>query len=105
MVAWIWNRHRPGTRSLFEAKCPGSNRITESVTVTATQSPALTIDKTTTTATYSAVNDPIDYSYLVTNSGNVTLYNLSVVDDHVASPTTRFRIASPRAVPRTRSAW
>ncbi len=54
---------------------------TDTVTVDATQSPALTIDKSTTTTTYAAPGDAIDYSYLVTNSGNVTLYDVSVVDD------------------------
>ena len=37
------------------------------------QSPALTIVKTATPTTYSTVGAVISYSYLVTNSGNVTL--------------------------------
>ncbi|MDX9848796.1 MAG: hypothetical protein RBT74_17590, partial [Tenuifilaceae bacterium] len=50
-------------------------------TVNLSQNPALTIEKTATPTTYDSVGDVISYSYLVTNSGNVTLYNLFVVDD------------------------
>src|SRR5205807_6780757 len=43
--------------------------------------PALTLDKTG-TGTYSAVNDVLHYSYLVTNSGNVDLAGpFTVADD------------------------
>ena len=41
--------------------------------MTAVQSPALTLVKTATPAIYSAVGQTIDYSYLVTNTGNVRL--------------------------------
>ena len=50
----------------------------DSETVTADQNPALTIVKTATPATYDSVGDVIGYSYLVTNSGNVTLYGITV---------------------------
>ncbi|MDK9712390.1 DUF7507 domain-containing protein [Acidaminobacter sp.] len=53
----------------------------DSETVTAVPMPALTIVKTAAPATYDAVGDTISYSYVVTNTGNVTLYNVSVVDD------------------------
>ncbi|MEG3791275.1 OmpA family protein, partial [Lysobacter sp. CCNWLW3] len=44
--------------------------------------PALTIDKSTTTANYAAVGDTISYSYLVTNTGNVSLTGpVTVADD------------------------
>ena len=43
--------------------------------------PALSLVKTATPTTYSKVGDVIAYSYLVTNSGNVTLYGITVVDD------------------------
>jgi uncharacterized repeat protein (TIGR01451 family) len=44
--------------------------------------PVLTLLKSTTTTTYSAVGDLIDYSYLVTNTGNVTLAEpVTIADD------------------------
>src|SRR5262245_16365947 len=51
-----------------------------SVTSTATQSPAITIVKSTTTPTYSAVGNVLSYSLLITNTGNVPLTNLAVAD-------------------------
>lgn len=52
-------------------------------TVTAQQTRSMTIVKTASPATYDAVRQPINYSYLVTNTGNVTLYNVRVVDDKI----------------------
>ena len=43
--------------------------------------PALTIVNTASPDTYSEVGDVISYSYLVTNTGDVTISNLSVADD------------------------
>jgi hypothetical protein len=43
--------------------------------------PALTIVNTANPATYSAVGDVISYSFLVANTGDVTINNLSVADD------------------------
>src|SRR3989304_5368026 len=58
---------------------------TDTETVTAIQSPALSIVKTATPATYDSVGDVVDYSYLVTNSGNVTLSGpFSVTDDQAS---------------------
>ena len=62
-----------------------SNPDTE--TVTAVQDPALTLVKTATPGTYSAVGDVISYSYLVTNSGNVTLAGPFTVSDNKATVT------------------
>lgn len=42
--------------------------------------PAVSIAKTPSATTYAAVNDVINYTFAVTNSGNVTLTNLSVTD-------------------------
>ncbi len=61
---------------------------TDTVTVTATRNPALTIDKTTTTPSYAAVGDVLSYSYLVTNSGNTTITAaITVSDDRIATVT------------------
>jgi uncharacterized repeat protein (TIGR01451 family) len=59
---------------------PAVDSPPSAVTVEATQGPALTLVKTTTTADYAAVGDPIDYGFAVTNSGNVTLSGVTVVD-------------------------
>ena len=55
--------------------------ITCTMTNTLMAVPALELVKTATPATYAAVGEVISYSYLVTNSGNVTLYGITVVDD------------------------
>ncbi len=49
-------------------------------TVTATQHPALTIAKSATPTTVAAVGDVITYTFTVTNSGNVTITTIAVVD-------------------------
>jgi hypothetical protein len=54
----------------------------DSATVTAIQNPVLTLVKTAAPATYDAVGDVISYSYLVTNSGNVTISQpITIADD------------------------
>ena len=59
--------------------------VTEDVTVPPV--PALTLDKTTTTANFDAVGDTISYSYLLTNSGNVPLVPPYAVSDNKATVT------------------
>ena len=60
---------------------------TDSATATATQTPALTLDKTITSGDpYTTVGGTIAYSYLVTNTGNVTITDLAVTDDNVDDP-------------------
>ena len=53
----------------------------DSVTINADQSPSLTVVKSSPTGPYSTVGDVLTYSYLVTNTGNVSLTSLSVADD------------------------
>ena len=59
----------------------------DTVTVPATQTPALALDKTTATATYDSPGDTIAYSYKVTNSGNVSLTPPYAVSDDKATVT------------------
>ena len=60
--------------------------VTDQVTVDADQAPALTTVKTAITTEFDAVGDTLDYEYVVTNSGNVTIINpVSVSDDKIAS--------------------
>ena len=60
---------------------------TDTETVTAVQTKALTIVKTAAPTTYSTVGTIISYSYLVTNSGNVTLAGPVTVADDKATVT------------------
>jgi len=56
------------------------------VTVTGTQTPSLSVIKEAITADFDAVGDFIDYTYTVTNTGNVTLMSaVTVADDLIAS--------------------
>ena len=55
--------------------------------MTAVQSRALTLVKTATPATYDAVGDVISYSYVVKNTGNVTLAGPVTVTDDKATVT------------------
>ncbi len=47
-------------------------------TVTATQNPALTLTKSANPTTAAAVGDPVSYSFLVTNTGNVTVTGVGI---------------------------
>ncbi len=61
------------------------------VTIPATQSPSITIQKSTTKSSFSALGESIPYSFLVKNTGNVTLSAITVSDpkvNGVSCPTT-----------------
>ena len=61
---------------------------TDSATAMAHALPALTLDKSATGgAPFDAVGDMVTYSYSVTNTGNVTIQNLAVSDDKIATVT------------------
>jgi large repetitive protein len=68
-------------KNTAQASANGTDSNTDDETVTAVQSPALSLVKTATPTTYNKVGDVIGYSYLAKNTGNVTLYNITVVDD------------------------
>ncbi len=63
---------------------PGGTAVppvaSNTVTVPAIQSPALSIVKATTTASYDAVGDEVLYTFSVANTGNVTLDDIVVTD-------------------------
>ncbi len=72
----------------------GGNAATEEVAVptggagvaiffASKSAPALTVVKSATELSFSAVGQTINYNYLVTNTGNVTLSSVGIVDAHV----------------------
>src|SRR5205085_427753 len=65
----------------------GTNSNTDHATVTAVQSPALSLGKSATPGTYDHVGAVISYSYLVKNTGNVTLAGPVTVSDDKTSVT------------------
>ncbi len=56
-----------------------------SATTTITKSPSLVITKTANTAGPVSAGDPIVYSYLVRNAGNITVNNINISDAHNGS--------------------
>jgi len=65
---------------------PSGAKVTSqsSVTIPAKQSPALTIVKSATPTTAAKASQVIDYSFLVTNTGNVTVGKVAVTDTQSA---------------------
>ncbi len=59
---------------------PSNNSATD--TDTSAAAPSLTVKKSSTTASISATG-VVDYSYLVTNTGNVTVTGISVTDNNI----------------------
>lgn len=56
---------------------------TDDNTVTANANPAIKLDKSSNIPAVKAVGDPIDYTLKATNTGNVDLKNVNLVDDKV----------------------
>jgi uncharacterized repeat protein (TIGR01451 family) len=69
--------------NLATATTGALNSPQASATVTAIQTAALTLSKTASVTSYSAVGTPIVYSFKITNTGNVTLTSVGVTDPHV----------------------
>lgn len=61
------------------------NPADDSETVTADQAPSLSFDKVAQNSSYSAVGEVLSYQYVVENTGNVTINNIVVTDDQIAS--------------------
>ncbi|NMC46405.1 MAG: class F sortase [Chloroflexi bacterium] len=58
-----------------------------SATVTADQSPEISLVKTATETTYVAVDDELNFKVTATNTGNVTLTNVSITDPELTAKT------------------
>src|SRR5205823_2940967 len=59
-------------------------QATAQATITFQAQPAWTLAKTPTPTTYTAAGQSISYSYLLTNSGNVTINSIAISDNKVA---------------------
>ena len=65
---------------------------------TATAAPALTLAKSATPTTVATVGETVTYSFLVTNSGNVTIDNLAVADTAFSGSGTAPTVSCPVTV-------
>ena len=73
----------------------GTNTVTSNTDSVTVNEAALTIAKTTSSVSYFTAGAQLSYSYMLTNTGNVTLYGSSadgknlftVSDDHIGTPT------------------
>ena len=74
---------------------------TDDATTTIAQSPALAVDKTSTTTSVTEADQAIPYTFTVTNTGNVTLSAVTV-SDPLAPPPSSARPATPTATASSR---
>ena len=71
-------------KNTAKASANGTDSNPDDETVTAVQSPALSITKVATEQSFDAVGDVINYTIVATNTGNVTLASVSVTDPSVS---------------------
>jgi large repetitive protein len=83
--------YRNTVETTANSAAPGAAAINDSATVTIlgpVQAPAMTVAKTGSPGTYSAVGQVITYNYLVTNTGNISLTApITISDNRIANVT------------------
>ena len=73
--------------NVAKASANGTDSNEDTETVNADKKPALSLVKTASPLTYDSVGDVISYSYLVTNTGNVSFAGPVTVADNKATVT------------------
>jgi uncharacterized repeat protein (TIGR01451 family) len=73
----------------------GAAQACASANVTGQQNPSLTLDKTSTTTLITAAGQVVPYSYVITNTGNVTLTGVTLTGDKVAPASITCNPAQP----------
>ena len=70
----------PGN-SVCTINVTGGNRTVQPTFIL--NDPRMTVDKSSTTTSVTAAGQPVPYSYLVTNTGNITLTGILLIDDNI----------------------
>ncbi|HEY4268652.1 MAG TPA: hypothetical protein VGM94_10720 [Galbitalea sp.] len=79
--------HNTATATGIDPANQAATSAPSSVTVTAIQTPGLTLAKSATPTTVSNVGDVVNFSFLVTNTGNVTVTGIDIDDTMLPSVT------------------